>query len=90
MSKTPRTEIVAVRFTPEERQLVESLAERMGGASLSDCIRAATKMYATLRLNPRYLKKYWIPFYHDLVDAREITAMDLTSEEQVASPTRRH
>ena len=79
MGKTARTEIVGVRFTPEERDQVERLAKRMGGVSLSDCIRAATKMYVKLRLDPRRCQKYWEPFFMDLVKSGEIAEMDLVA-----------
>lgn len=81
MAKTARTEIVGVRFTPAEREVAEKLAERMGRVSLSDAIRSATQMYARLRLTPRYAKKYWEPFFLELVQSREITEMDLTPED---------
>ena len=81
VAKTPRTEIVGVRFTPEERGQVEELAERMGNASLSDCIRSATKMYAKLRLNPQRFTQYLMPFLIELVKTGEIREMDLAPEE---------
>lgn len=89
MAKAPRTETVGVRFTPGERELVERLAERMGGVSLSDCIRAATKMYAKLRLNPRYSKKHWEPFFLELVQSGEIAEMNLTPSEPRVTQRRR-
>jgi len=87
MAKTPRTEIVGVRFTPEEREQVEELAERMGNVSLSDCIRSATKMYAKLRLNPQRFNQYLMPLLIELIKSGEIKEMDLAPE--AARPPRR-
>jgi hypothetical protein len=88
MAKTARSEVVAVRFTPRERETIEALAERMGGVSLSDCIRSATKMYAKLRLDARYVKKYWEPWFLELVQSGQIAEMDLTPTES-QTPKRR-
>jgi hypothetical protein len=84
MPKSARTEVVGVRFTPEERELAEQLAKRMGDVSLSDCIRSATKMYAKLRLDSHYAKKYWQPFLLELVRSGEVAEMDLSSEDPPA------
>ena len=82
MAKTRRTEIVGVRFTPAERAQVEELASRMGGVSLSDCIRSATKMYMKMRLNPQRFNRYLAPLLIELVQSGEVKEMDLTPEDR--------
>jgi hypothetical protein len=62
MAKAPRTEIVGgVGFPREEREEIEEMARRMGNASLSDCVRSATKMYAKRGVNPRRFSEYLAP-----------------------------
>lgn len=80
MEKSARTEVIAVRFTPEEREQVKELATRMGGVSLSDCVRAATLLYRKLRLDRPYRDKHWPEFYFELVRRGEIHEMGLGAE----------
>src|SRR5438552_8978105 len=51
MAKKARTQVVPVRFTPEEHQRVARAADRIN-ASMSDYLRAAALIYTEIRWRP--------------------------------------
>jgi hypothetical protein len=57
-SKSPRTAIVQVRMTPEDKAMLEAIAEEHGGISLSATVRLlARRAHAEVFGKPRTKKR---------------------------------
>lgn len=52
-----RSDFIGVKVTPDEKEVVERVAELAGHASLSDCLREAFNQYAATILNAPKGKK---------------------------------
>ncbi len=81
MPKTARTEIVPVRFTPEEHRRIQRVAARTN-SSMSEFVRSATLIYTEIRSSPKYNQKFFAPILGELAKSGDLKRLDLTREDE--------